>query len=107
MMEGQDKGISLTVGTALWVYAHAWLASQILGHKPARHISSFFLPFVFVRQFLLFVFVIIRYSFLRPALQALGVSFNSLDAPGKMADIVFLTAFTANFSRHGFTPVPD
>jgi hypothetical protein len=35
------------------------------------------------------------------------MSFNSLDAPREMTNVVFLTAFTANLSSHGFTPVPD
>jgi hypothetical protein len=35
------------------------------------------------------------------------MSFNALDTPREMGNVVFLSAFAANFSSHGFIPVPD
>src|SRR5688500_11210650 len=77
-----------------------WMIPFILFHIEAGLLSSFCLFFIFVCQLLFFVFVVIRYTFTRTALQALGVSFNALDTPREMTDIVFLTAFTAYFSCH-------
>ena len=44
--------------------------------------------------------VVLVYTLFRSAFEALGMSFNALDTPREMANIVFFATFTANFIGH-------